>query len=71
MNRLFAQALVEQMGREVRGTPHADFDYTWWRERVQAVTEQCRPEDRQAIWQCALWQLDALGLLPGRDVRRH
>lgn len=71
MNREFAQALVQQMGREVRHMSRCDFDYTWWRERVQAVTERCPPEDRQAIWQLALWELDALALLPHGEARLH
>lgn len=62
-----ATALLEQLCRELpRGeTAEADdFDYGWFRERVQSVVDHCRKSDAIYIWQLAMWHLDAAGLMP-------
>lgn len=71
MERQMAQALIEQMGREARAVPADEFDYVWWRERVEALVSQCAPAERQVIWQLALWELDALGLMPDLGHTAH
>lgn len=66
MDRATATALIDQLSREFPpgDSPAADdFDYGWFRERVQAVADHCRPVDGIYVWQYALWQLDKAGLL--------
>lgn len=74
MDRVNATALIDQLCRQLPdGDSEAadDFDYGWFRERVTAIAEQCRPIDTIYIWQYALWQLDRAGLLPEGVPPRH
>lgn len=74
MDRLAARILIDQLSRDLPAgdSPEADdFDYGWHRERVEAIAARCRPEDRQFVWQWALWHLDAAGLLPEEVTPRY
>ena len=67
MDRAVATALIDQLCRELpRGGSDAahDFDYGWFRARVQSVADHCPPADGIYVWQYAIWHLDAAGLLP-------
>ena len=73
MGRELATALIEQLCRDLpRGDSDAaaDFDYGWFRERVQSIADNSRPSDGIYVWQCALWHLDAAGLMPDDLVPR-
>jgi len=67
MTRAMATALLEQLCRELPGGDTAqadDFDYGWFRERVQSVVDHYPKADAIYIWQLAMWHLDAAGLMP-------
>lgn len=74
MDREMATALIEQLCRELPqdGTTEADdFDYGWFRERIESIVAACSPVDTMYVWQYALWHLDAAGLLPEGVAPRH
>ncbi len=67
MTREMATALLDQLCRDLPGGDTAeadDFDYGWFRERVQSIVDHCRKADAIYIWQLAMWHLDAAGLVP-------
>lgn len=67
VNRLAAKALVDQLCKDLPNglSPEAeDFDYGWFRQRVNSIAERCLPVDSIYVWQYALWCLDREGLLP-------
>lgn len=74
MHRGMTTALLDQLSRDLPlgGTSAADdFNYGWFRERVESIVVACSAADAMYVWQYALWRLDAAGLLPDGATRRH